>query len=69
MIWKVLKEVLYKYKRYVNFIFIRKYYRVFFIGFNIDKIKFIYVKKYMNVICWYVFFFYVLFYELIYKYI
>lgn len=41
MIWKVLKEVLYKYKRYVSFIFIRKYYRVFFIGFNIDKIIFI----------------------------
>lgn len=41
MIWKVLKEVLYKYKRYVNFIFIRKYYRVFLIGFNIDKIIFI----------------------------
>lgn len=41
MIWKVVKEVLYKYIRYVNFKFIRKYYRVFFIGFNIDKIIFI----------------------------
>lgn len=68
MIWKVLKEVLYKYKRYANFTSIRKYHRVFFIGFNIDKITFIQGKKYMNVICWYAFFFYVTSYELIYKY-